>query len=323
MTRHDERFVRYLEAKEPVDDHALHRPTLARLSDLLEARAESRPGKPLRVVSVGAGTGAMCRRLLSWGVFDSHDDIKYVMVDKQEGLADRAAAAFARWAPAAGWEATPTKNGFRIERHGRRVDLTYITGDLFDATAVLPQAIDLVIAHAVFDLLPLKRATESLVSRLTERGLVYAPITFDGHTSFRPSHQSDERVLDAYHETMQTEDHNGATTGSDLFSVFPAVGLSLVSAGGSDWTIHPPYDDTDPVFLDQILRFVEQSLTDEGVEATEQEGERDGTTVSDGGESNDEFQDELQTWLSTRHRQLERESLTYIAHNVDLLAQLD
>ncbi|MFC7203886.1 SAM-dependent methyltransferase [Haloferax namakaokahaiae] len=312
MTRHDERFVRYLEAKEPVDDHALHRPTLARLNDLLEARAESRPGKPLRVVSVGAGTGAMCRRLLSWGVFDSHDDIKFVMVDKQEGLADRAAAAFARWAPAAGWEATPTKNGFRIERHGRRVELTYITGDLFDATSLLPRALDLVIAHAVFDLLPLKRATESLVSRLTDRGLVYAPITFDGHTSFRPAHEADDRILDAYHETMRAEDHNGSTTGSDLFSAFTSAGLSLVEAGGSDWVVHPPYDDHAPAFLDQILHFVEQSLTETGNAGV------DGESIED-----DEFQTDLDSWLRTRHRQLETESLTYIAHNVDVLAQLD
>lgn len=303
MTRPDERFVRYLDAKEPVDDNALHRPTLARLKDLLEVRAESRPGEPLRIVSVGAGTGAMCRRLLSWGVFDAHDDIKYVMVDKEEGLSDRAAAAFARWSPAAGWNATPTKNGFRIERHGRRVDLTYITGDLFDATAVLPRAIDLVIAHAVFDLLPLRRATDALVSRLTDGGLVYAPITFDGRSSFQPAHDADEAVLDAYHETMSDGDRNGATAGSDLFSVLPDAGLSLISAGGSDWVVHPPYDENEPVFLDQILRFVEDSVRNEADE--------------------DAGDEELDSWLNARHRQLETDSLTYIAHNVDILAQLD
>ncbi|KAB1188799.1 MULTISPECIES: SAM-dependent methyltransferase [Haloferax] len=301
MTRHDDPFVRYLRSKEAVDDRALHRPTLADLGDRLEEHAESNPGEPLRVVSVGAGTGAMCRRLLSWGVFDAHDDIKYVMVDRRKGMADQAAKEFAKWSHAAGWAAVPTKDGFRIERHGRRVSLTYVTSDLFDAMSALPKAIDLVIAHAVFDLLPLRRAVDSLVSRLVAGGYLYAPITFDGRTAFGPPHDADDDILDAYHETMRDGDSAGPDTGSALLSVLPEFGADIVSAGGSDWVVHPEHDDHERIFLDRILGFVEQSVGDVD-------------SVDD---------DELKRWLATRHRQLEFGELSYIAHNIDILSQLD
>ncbi|KTG13326.1 SAM-dependent methyltransferase [Haloferax profundi] len=300
MTRHDDAFVRYLRSKESVDDRALHRPTLADLGDRLEDHAESNPGEPLRVVSVGAGTGAMCRRLLSWGVFDAHDDIKYVMVDRRKGMADQAAKAFAKWSHAAGWSAEPTRDGFRIERHGRRVSLTYVTSDLFDAMSALPKALDLVIAHAVFDLLPLRRAVDSLVSRLVDGGYLYAPITFDGRTAFRPSHEADDEVLAAYHETMRDGDSAGTDAGADLLSVLPQFGANVVSAGGSDWVVHPEHDGHERVFLDRILGFVEESVG--GAEAVDDET--------------------LERWLATRHQQLERGTLSYIAHNVDVLARL-
>ncbi|ELZ91433.1 hypothetical protein C440_14004 [Haloferax mucosum ATCC BAA-1512] len=299
MTRHDEQFVRYLRAKESVDDRALHRPTLAHLIDSLEARAESRPDEPLRVVSVGSGTGAMCRRLLSWGVFDTHDEIKYIMVDRKQGMADQAAAAFAEWSHGAGWTAEPTADGFRIERHGRSVSLTYVTSDLFDAMTVLPQAIDLVIAHAVLDILPLRRAVKALLSRLTDGGLLYAPVTFDGRTSFRPAHEADTEIIDAYHDTMRDDERSGPDTGSDLFSVLPALGAPVVAAGGADWVVHPPHEDDERIFLDRILGFVEESLTDADRVADEP----------------------LDDWLKARHEQLASDELSYIAHNIDVLAQ--
>ncbi|AKU07231.1 methyltransferase domain-containing protein [Haloferax gibbonsii] len=301
MTSHDDRFVHYLHAKESVDDRALHRPTLASLIDRLEARAESRSGQPLRVVSVGAGTGAMCRRLLSWGVFDAHDEIKYVMVDRKRGMADHAAAAFAKWARAAGWTAEPTPDGFRIERHGRSVSLTYVTSDLFEAMTVLPKAIDLVVAHAVLDVLPLRRAVDALLSRLTDEGLFYAPITFDGRTAFRPSHPDDDAVLGAYHETMRGGERAGPDTGSDLLSVLPDLGAPVVAAGGSDWVVHPPHDDEARIFLDRVLGFVEESV----------------------GESAAVDRESLDRWLEARHDDLAGDELAYVAHNLDVLAELD
>ncbi|KAB1196640.1 MULTISPECIES: SAM-dependent methyltransferase [Haloferax] len=300
MTRHDDPFVRYLRSKEAIDDRALHRPTLAELGDRLGRRADSKPGEPLRVVSVGAGTGAMCRRLLSWGVFDGHDEIKYVMVDRRKGMADEAAAAFAKWARAAGWAASPTKDGFRIERHGRQVSLTYMTSDLFDAMSALPRAIDLAIGHAVFDLLPLRRAVSTILSRVVDGGYLYAPITFDGRTAFRPAHDADDDVVAAYHETMRDGESAGPETGSDLLSVLPELGARVIGAGGSDWVVHPEHDDHERVFLDHILGFFEQSL----------------------GKSDAVDDETLREWLATRHRQVETDELSYVAHNLDILAQL-
>ncbi|ELZ85745.1 hypothetical protein C453_08018 [Haloferax elongans ATCC BAA-1513] len=301
MTRHDERFVRYLESKEAVDDRALHRPTLSTLVDELSDRAEARPGEPLRVVSVGAGTGAMCRRLLSWGVFDAYDDIKYIMIDRRKGMSDQASAAFAEWSHGAGWEASPTVDGFQIERHGRRVALTYVTGDLFDATVEIPQAIDLVVAHAVLDVLPLQRALDALITRLTDGGLFYAPITFDGRTAFRPAHNADSEVLDAFHETMGGDNASGPETGSNLLSALPQSDASIVSAGGSGWVVTPPYDDGERFFISRILQFVEESVGAHG-------GVGEAT---------------LRGWLDTRHKQLEAGGLSYVAHNLDILAKLD
>ncbi|WP_416839323.1 SAM-dependent methyltransferase [Haloferax sp. DFSO52] len=300
MTRHDDPFVRYLRSKEAIDDRALHRPTLADLGDRLDRHGQDHPSQPLRVVSIGAGTGAMCRRLLSWGVLDGHDQIKYVMVDRREGIADKAAAAFAEWARAAGWAASPTKDGFRIERHGREVSLTYMTSDLFDAMSALPKAIDLVIAHAVFDLLPLRRAITTVLSRVVDGGYLYAPITFDGRTAFRPAHDADDEIIAAYHETMRDGDSSGPDAGSNLLAALPEFGANVVSAGGSDWVIHPKHDSDERVFLAHILGFVEQSL----------------------GESDAVDEETLSEWLSTRHRQIETDELSYIAHNLDILAQL-
>ena len=88
------------------------------------------------------------------------------------------------------------------------VRITFAAADLFDFLDREPgkSAWDLLVAHAVLDLVDLPTALPPLLSRLAPGGLFYFSLNFDGATIFEPPIDPDlDALIEAlYHRTMDT-----------------------------------------------------------------------------------------------------------------------
>lgn len=294
-------FPRYLAAKKTIDDRALN-------GQVWQALAGQWPAGPARVLEVGAGIGTMLERLLERGLLQQ---AHYLAVDEQ---AENLAAARERlpaWAAAHGWRADPRPGGWEVRNGPAAVEVEYHAGDLLALSAQPEQqgAWDVLIAHAVLDLLDLETALPQLLAVLRPGGLFYFSLNFDGATLFQPEIEPefDARLEAAYHRTMDERLTGGrpsgdSHTGRHLFGHLRRAGAEVLAAGSSDWVVFPVdgrYPADEAYFLHFIIRTVGEALRGRpGLEPGR-----------------------LQAWVAERHAQIERAELTYIAHQLDFLGR--
>lgn len=297
-------FVQYLNAKRSIDDRALNRTVFASVQPYLQSTA----GTPVRLLEIGAGVGTMIERLLDWQAL-THT--RYTAVDSDGSLLELAEGRLAQWANAHQSSLHLRSDGvdLRGPRGSLTVDLVTEEIGAFLAQAGRVGRFDIVLAHAVLDLLDLEHVLPAVERALAPGGHVYFTINFDGHTVFEPAvdRELDRRIIDAYHATMDERLIAGkraghSQTGRNLLVRLPVHGFELVSVGPSDWVIHPQsdgYRGDDIVLLKWMLQTVEKSLAGKGAVA-----ERD-----------------LQRWLRLRRGQLADNQLVFIAHQLDIHAR--
>jgi SAM-dependent methyltransferase len=264
-------FARYLLAKRTVDDRALDRRVWERL------RREAREaGAPLRIADIGAGIATFAERMAEWRILESLSDLRYTAVEPREELAAEARRRL-----------EPLPFPWAVER-----------ATLEEFSRDHGASVDLVVAHAFLDVVPLAPALAALVEIVRPGGLLYLPITFDGETVFEPSSPGDALVLSAYHQTMEA---NGSSrTGRKLFHALPEHGAEILEIGSSDWIVHPSggrYPSDEEFFLEFLLHTIEGAVR-----------ARVSETV-------------LDPWLAERRHQLAEAELFYCAHQLDVLAR--
>lgn len=181
---------------------------------------------------------------------------------------------------------------------GPPVETRVVTDDLLAFVDRTDRRFDACVAVAVLDLLDGDAALDALTT-LAPGGLLYAPVTFDGVTLFSPPHLDDGRVLGWYHEHMTAREGSPAG-GRELLAALGRSDSETLAVAPSDWHVRPPYRDGDARFVAAILDTVEDSLT--GFDPVDQ-------TV-------------LDSWLTDRRETLAAGGLTYVAHNLDVLARL-
>ncbi|MHB8069414.1 MAG: class I SAM-dependent methyltransferase [Desulfobaccales bacterium] len=300
-------FSRYLAAKKSLDDRALNRHVFTTLSHSLSVF----PGSaPLQVLEVGCGIGTMTERLLDWGLLRN---AVYTAIDLEP---ENIAAARER---------------LRLYAAGRKYGLTEEAGSLClrhqpdQSLSVVFEAIDLydflereqgrrvwdlLVAHAFLDLVDLSATLPSLLSLLKEGGLCYFTLNFDGATIFLPylDAEFDRQIEELYHQTMDQRHlqpwlSSQSQTGRRLFHMLSAAGAQVLAAGSSDWVVHPGpdgYPADEAYFLHFIIHTVATALNGHPQLHPER------------------FQD----WVETRHRQIEKGQLLYIARQLDYLGMV-
>ena len=287
-------FTRYLLSKQSVDDRALNR-------HVLEALKAHLPAQPIRIIEMGAGIGTMLRRLVRWDVFQHGE---YVLVDQMQENIEFASDWLPQWAEEAGLRveaAGPRELRLLDVSHDVRVHLEQ--ADVFDYIRANRDPADLLIAHAVLDLLHMPASMQELLS-LT-KGLAWLTINFDGVTSLEPLVDAalDARIERLYHASMDARPTGGdSQSGRHLFAHLRRAGAEILAAGASDWVVHAvggTYPDDEAYFLRCILRFFEESLT--------------GNAELDPGA--------FAGWQEERRKQIERGELVYIAHQMDFLVR--
>ena len=288
--------ARYLRAKETVDDRALHRPTLAAARDAATGR------DTLRVFEAGPGLGASLRRLLRW---DLPAETTYRGVDSDAESVAATRDRLSDLAAAAGYD-VDGRAPATLTDGDRTVDVRFETGDAVDAA---PEAsADLVLAAAFVDLFDPAAALSALRAALAPGGVAYLPVVFNGVTAFDPPHDADDRVLDAYHATMDAPNRpGGSESGRALLGAVRESDATLAAAGGSDWLVTPPYPADEAYFCHHLVGVVERAVT-----RAESAAEPNRARVPDA---------VARTWAADRHAAVADGDLTLLVHNLDVLVR--
>jgi SAM-dependent methyltransferase len=300
-------YIRYLAAKQGLDDRSLNRHVWGHLVRAVQDRQAS---SPLRVLEVGCGIGTMLERLLDWGLLTK---AAYTGIDVNTEFIRTAAARLHGFVAARHASLTPEPDGARLlSTPGQEVRITFEAADLFDFLHRAPgkSVWDLLVAHAVLDLIDLPTALPRLLSRLAPGGIFYFTLNFDGVTALEPPIDPDLDALieTLYHRTMDQRRRRGKPSGSSrtgrrLFGSLKAAGTRLIAAGSSDWVVWPGpdgYAGDEAYFLHAIIDTIGRALH--------------GHPGLDRGR----FQD----WIAARHRQIDAQELTYIAHQLDFLGYI-
>ena len=297
-------FIRYLAAKKSVDDRALNRTVWQRLREALRA-ATGR--KPIQVVELGAGIGTMVDRVREWDLAPS---FHYTMVELDPDYL----AAFRSRNDLTQTGTPKTIPGRRAEdfaTSGRDEVRTVesVCADLYDVIADPHhrERYDLIIAHAVMDLLNLEEALRGFVSIAKPGALLYLSLIYDGHTELLPSGDPEfERSLfDRYHSSMDRRESRGKPSGGSraaraMFAHLAALGLPILAAGSSDWIVCPRagrYEAQEAFFLDRIIDTIDNQL--------EQDSAIDPRRLAE--------------WTAWRHAQVRAGELILTARNMDFL----
>jgi SAM-dependent methyltransferase len=274
-------FARYLAAKRTVDDRALNK-------DVWQMFKSQLPPAPA-VLEVGAGIGTMVERLVEQGGIRRG---RYTAVDSQPALSATARQRLTTLPPELHLELeTADLYSFAQQVHGR-------------------DAWDVLIAHAVLDLLDMPAALSLLFSLLKPDGLFYFSLNFDGATIFEPAVDPpfDALIEQLYHQTMDERIVAGRPSGDShsgrhLFTHLANLGADIVASGSSDWVVwarHGRYPADEAYFLHFIIHTMQRALHGR----PELEVAR------------------FDQWITRRHAQIESGELVYIAHQLDFLGRL-
>jgi SAM-dependent methyltransferase len=251
----------WLAARDPYDVAALDEEAIG----VLRAWAERRPDdRTLRVVDLGCGTGAGLRRALGWL---SGRPVQAYAVDSDPALLAKLAVGGSDAGPAG------AEVGERSVESRERVSVAAVVADLLgplDAAGGPPDGtVDLVVSHAVADLLPLDRFAGRVPALLRPGGIAHVALTYDGVTAFDPVDEPalDRAIIGAYHRHMDlgrrsNPMHGGSSAGRRLVRAMHSVGLSVVRAAPSIWDVRASDGPDGKAVLAGLLDFVTRSLTE-------------------------------------------------------------
>jgi SAM-dependent methyltransferase len=285
-------YIRYLEAKRSVDDRAINRVVLDALRERLPT------GKPLRILEIGGGTGSMVRRCLEWSVLN---DAQYDLVDEDAEAIQRLPGLLKTWAEEAGVGDCQQSSTSHLELKWRtgKLAIHLEQADITDYLATCATHYDLVLANAVLDLVDLASLLPRLWAKCRPGALFWFTINFDGESVFLPPLADDELIFEAYHASMDRRT-GSRYTGRSLFAALKASGASLVESGSSDWVVHGSesgYRGDEAYFLNHIVHTIDQELA--------------GNVQLPASR--------FESWVKTRHEQVARGELVYLAHQLDFI----
>ena len=285
-------FADYLDAKYEIDSRSLR--NRVRRSFLSRFRSIREPS----VLDVGCGAGATIRRLL---------EVRHSGAFRVTAL--DADAELLRLAEIRTTEAVERRD--LVPPAPGAVTVRFIQGDILEALHLFGAAgFDVVIAHAVLDLLPLEGVCGVLRALLRPRGILYATLNYDGLTRLLPRYTDpslEDRILDLYDSSMDErrvkgQATGGSRTGSSLPAAVESAGMEILDLGCSDWQVYPrrrSYAPGEEVLIRAMLGFIRNEIARSG-----------GVSRQD-----------LRRWYEDRHRRLDEGSLGLFVHHVDVLAR--
>ena len=281
-------FPRYLSAKKSVDDRALNAQVWGAMANWVRKETAQRP---LRILEIGAGIGTMIER------FADHDLLINTHYTAIDALPENISSAQERLAQ---------------RREGAAGNIVLEAIDLYEFMVRERgrNSWDLIIAHAVLDLLDVAATLPLLFELLASNGRYYFTINFDGATILQPPINPlfDAQIEQIYHRTMDERFTDGKPSGDSqagrhLFSQLRQADASILAAGSSDWVVFANehgYPVDEAYFLHFIIHTMHNALaTHPDLDSTQ-----------------------FAAWIAQRHAQIESGELIYIAHQLDFFGKV-
>ncbi|MEZ5856711.1 MAG: SAM-dependent methyltransferase [Hyphomicrobiaceae bacterium] len=217
----------WLQLREPVD----HRSRDSELAAALEGAMAGRAN--IEIVDLGCGAGSNLR-----GTF-SHlpDQQSWTLVDYDPRLLDAARTTLIAWADRHELDG----DRLTIEKSGKRLSVRFRRADLnTELERALGDAPDLVTAAAFFDLTSADFIGRLVLAVSRRRAAFYTVLTYNGDQTWTPWHQSDRRLLNAFHDHQHGDKGFGPAAGPTapvvLAAAFQAAEY-VVHEGDSPWRL--------------------------------------------------------------------------------------
>jgi hypothetical protein len=257
---------------------------------------------PLQILEIGAGIGTMFERVVDWGLLEGQ--VIYTATDSDPHQTANARDYLTNWAEskkhALQWDGDQRA---RLRTAATMVELNIrqLSIEELAAGSEPPHSWDLLIAHAVLDLIDFTALLPDLLLLLKDRGLFYTTCNFNGATKFSPACKGDEEIINRYHQSMEKRCPGASVTGRRLLSLLEERGLDVLAWGSSDWLIDPreqSYSPEESCFLGVILAMVEKELA----------------------AASPHIHDSAD-WIRQRRQQAAAGTLSFTAHHLDILAR--
>lgn len=242
----------WLAARRRYDEAALYPPAVD--SILTWGKALPPDYAPV-VVDLGSGTGAALARARTWLAPRPH--LAYA-VDRDVDLLALAPAVSPVGPPPTSPIAIHADILAPLDQHGGPPD----------------GAVDLIVGHALADLLALDRLAARVAALLRPGGLVHLALAYDGLTMFGPPLPTELANLEAcvlqqFHSHMDRPQrscpaYGGSTTGRRLTSTLSAAGLEILATGPSTWRVSAADGPDGQRVLSWLLRFAAEAAIELG-----------------------------------------------------------
>ncbi len=291
-------YPEYLAIKQAIDDRSLNQSVWQAMAAWLKPQAVN---PEFRILEIGAGTGAMILRLLDAGLLGH---CQYFAVELEFGFARVAENELSVWAGAHGFKMEVTDPlHWTLKNAEKVIEIQWLNADILELASVFdPGYFDLLIGHAVIDLLPVPACMPEFLKLVKPGGSYYFSLNFAGVTSFSPSHPRDLEISAAYHRDMDTRfpglEWRASQTGQVLGKWLKGQGHLVLDEGDSDWQIstEPTPSAAANRFIGNILDTMAKALAG-----------RDG----------------LEDWLKLRRQQADSGNLLFFAANRDYFGRTD
>ena len=253
----------YLATKKAIDDQSLNKYVWEAMVDWVKTQQVKKT--PLKILEIGAGTGTMIERLLEAQVLR---DCIYTAVELESSFRAIAFERLTKWSNPNNSSILNVSNEKRITLCNKnRIELEWINADILNIKNQLDNnCFDLLIGHAIIDLLPVPTCMSNLLAFLKPEGAFYFSLNFSGETLFFPTHPYDEIIIESYHRTMDERfpylDWLPSKTGCNLGPWLNTQGHNLLAEGSSDWNlpINTLPKNTNFLFTSNILDTISNAL---------------------------------------------------------------
>jgi len=284
-------YVDYLDLKKSIDDNSLNPQVWQAMASW--ATSQQQHDQTLRVLEIGAGIGTMIERLLDSGLLYS---CEYTAVELEHGFRDAAMQRLQLWADRHGYAFEQQQTSlWSLSCTDRKIVINWIQGDALQIGQQFgPDTVDMLIGHAVIDLLPVPECMPDLLSCLSANGAFYFSLNYAGETLFLPPLAADQKIFRAYNNDMDKRfpalDWQPSRTGHLLGQWLTEKGHRIISEGDSDWRLQSAPGLPTNLFIANIIDTMETAL---------------------------EKMPGLGDWLAVRRQQLEMGLLQFCASNRD------
>src|SRR6056297_670232 len=255
-------YPEYLEIKQAIDDRSLNQSVWHALTAALRSQIDNHG---LRILEIGAGTGSMIIRLLDAGLLGH---CQYCAVELEPGFARVAENQLSIWAGAHGcrMEVIGPSNWI-LEKDQKVIEILWLEADILKLAATFESGyFDLLIGHAIIDLLPVPECLPGLLNLIKPGGGYYFSLNFAGVTRFLPADARDREITELYHRDMDRRfpkiDWRASQTGKLLGPWLKEQGHQVLAEGISDWQIAAASSATaaENRFIGNILATLEKAL---------------------------------------------------------------